>query len=115
MFAWFLMINGFVSEFIEAEYIMPSAIDQWMTRATQKLKSLSARKRALVMSVMIGLLSDLYPIPGFFFAALFFQGGVHTDQPVEYIVTAFAFNFLVFFIVSFSILAFVWRSPTRSN
>jgi len=90
-------------------------IDQWITGAQQKLKGMPVRRRAFVISVVVALASDLYPLPGFFLGALLFPGGVHSDEPGWFIVTAVVMNFLVFFIACFSILICVWRSTKRTS
>lgn len=58
----------------------------------------SAMKRPgseLLIAVAVGLISDLWPIPGAILAALFFREGVHSSSPMGYMSLTLIFNFVL--------------------
>jgi hypothetical protein len=54
------------------------------------------RLTRLPIAVLAGVLADLYsPIPGMIIAAVFFDGGVHSNFPMLWIITSYVANFLL--------------------
>lgn len=52
--------------------------------------------RNLVIAALVGLTSDLWPIPGALLAAVVFREGIHSAHPTAYIGLTLVLNFLVF-------------------
>lgn len=53
-------------------------------------------RKLLLISVIVGVVSDLWPIPGALLAAVVFREGIHSSRPLTYIVLAVILNFLLF-------------------
>jgi|SRR5215831_3793642 len=70
----------------------------WHTRAKQKMTKSTIR---LVVAFLVGLLSELMPIPGLLAAAIVFPQSIHSDHGIAYLVPAACLNFALFFAASY--------------
>ena len=61
--------------------------------------------------IAIGIVSDVWPIPGAVLAALVYREGIHSSAPTAYLVLAYVLNFLIFAGVAYAIAASL--SPRR--
>jgi len=55
----------------------------------------------LVVAFLVGLVSELMPIPGLLAAAIVFPQGIHSDHGIAYLVLAVCLNFALFFAASY--------------
>ena len=51
--------------------------------------------RSWAVPVIIGIVSELLPLPGALAAALVFPEGIHSSNPTAYFYLSFALNFLI--------------------
>ena len=51
--------------------------------------------RTWAVPVIIGIVSELLPLPGALAAALVFPEGIHSSNPTAYFYLSFALNFLI--------------------
>jgi hypothetical protein len=58
-------------------------------------------KLRLIIASLIGLASDLMPVPGMLGAALIFPQGAESDHGLAYLVLALVLNFALFFAVTY--------------
>jgi len=58
-------------------------------------------KLRLIIASLIGLASDLMPVPGMLGAALLFPQGAESDHGLAYLVLALVLNFALFFAVTY--------------
>jgi hypothetical protein len=61
------------------------------------------RPRRELLAVAVGLISDLWPIPGAILAALFFQEGIHSS-PTGHGALTLIFNFVLFSSLTYAAL-----------
>jgi hypothetical protein len=64
---------------------------------------------------VIGIISEVMPIPGALAAALVFPEGIHSDHPIGYLVLALLTNLLLFTFLAYFVMAVIVqiRSSTR--
>jgi hypothetical protein len=72
-------------------------------------------RRNLLIAITIGLLSDLWPIPGAILAAVVFREGIHSSAPTAYLVLAYILNFAMFAAPTYAIAANVSRQPRKAT
>ena len=70
-------------------------------------------RRRLVIAIGVGLISDLWPIPGAVLAALVFPEGIHSSSPSAYLVLSYGMNFALFAGLAYAIAANWSRQPTK--
>jgi hypothetical protein len=72
------------------------------------------RSRSLLIALVVGLVSDVWPIPGALLAAIVFREGIHSSQPTAYLVLTYILNFLLFATITFAVAA-KWRSTPNGR
>lgn len=78
------------------------------------MEPMKRSQRNLLIAISVGLLSDLWPIPGVILAALVFREGIHSSAPTAYLVLAYLLNFVLFAAVTYAIAANVSRQPRKA-
>jgi hypothetical protein len=68
-------------------------------------------RRNLLIAVTVGLISDLWPIPGAILAAVVFREGIHSSAPMAYVALTFVLNFMLFAGLAYAAAARLSRSP----
>lgn len=70
-------------------------------------------KRIIIASV-IGLVSEIAPVPGLLGAALVFPQGIEGDYPYTYLALAVVLNFTLFFGLAYYVFG-LFSKPKISN
>ena len=52
-------------------------------------------KRRAIVSVIVGLLSEILPLAGLLFGAIFFNEGIHSNSATTYLYLAYISNFFI--------------------
>jgi hypothetical protein len=77
------------------------------------MEPIGGLRRNLLIAIGVGLVSDLWPIPGAILAAVVFREGIHSSAPTAYLVLAYVLNFVVFACVAYAIAAKLSRQPRQ--
>jgi hypothetical protein len=64
-------------------------------------------RRRLIIAALVGLVSEMMPIPGLIAAAVVFREGVHSDHAIAYLVLALVINLLFVAAVAYGVMAAV--------
>jgi hypothetical protein len=75
---------------------------------------MSRLSKRIVLASVVGLVSEIMPVPGLLGAALVFPQGVEGDYPYTYLALAVALNFALFFVVSYYLFG-MFSKPEISN
>jgi hypothetical protein len=70
-------------------------------------------RRNLLIAIAVGLISELWPIPGAILAAVVFLEGIHSSAPIDYVALTFVLNFVLFAGLAYAAAAWLSRSPVR--
>jgi hypothetical protein len=70
-------------------------------------------RRNLLIAIAVGLISELWPIPGAILAAVVFREGIHSSAPMAYISLTFVLNFVLFAGLAYAAAARFSRPPVR--
>lgn len=79
------------------------------------MEPMERHRRNLLIAIAVGLLSDLWPIPGAILAAVVFREGIHSSAPTAYLMLAYVLNFVVFAAVTYGIAARVSQQPRKAT
>jgi predicted permease len=71
-------------------------------------------KLRLIVALLVGVASELMPVPGLLGAALVFPQGIEGDHGIAYLVLAACLNFALFFAASYYIFG-LFTKPKDSN
>jgi predicted permease len=71
-------------------------------------------KLRLIAALLVGVVSELMPVPGLLGAALVFPQGIEGDHGIAYLVLAACLNFALFFAASYYIFG-LFTKPNDSN
>ena len=87
-------------------------------RTTTMVAVMHRSRRNLLIAIAVGLISELWPIPGAILAqviGLIVIGfiGIHPSAPVDYVALTFVLNFVLFAGLAYAAAAWFSRSPVR--
>jgi len=68
-----------------------------------------ARIAIWIAALFVAVVSEFFPMVGFYASALFFPQGFHSDHGDAFFILALVFNFVIFFAATFFILRFFLR------
>lgn len=69
----------------------------------------------LLAAVLIGGVSEIFPVLGLIPAAVFFPEGVHSSNPDLFIILVFLFNFLIVASIAYWIAGRILRSRSTKT